>query len=495
MAIPMRSIDNENAFRAWLRVYHHQNERLVGNTIARCRRINRDLGDIHVAYDNDRCAHMLRQLTYTIEDAHNHRAAPGNLVFKGDKNLDVFYAKTLREGLATLRKELEIYCQFRESGLGVGKDSGDGTTSGDGASFDMNAIAGEYHKWLIAEAGLKKTSADQYKVYIKKLCVAIDKAFGAGWFESLRTDLDKIASIKRHQCSAFIEFNVRETSKAARKTWNDWRSAFHQFEEFLDDVSDVWNPELGEAWKIKKPAKIKIVPPTVDLAARAYVDNGEVNPNAIAATYTHKELVRIFVGRLKTQSRWYPSFGLLFPTRLLTRIFRNKRPNAWIEWLKGGIENMRVLKSANGAFVRFSEVTGMTIQCDGTVKVFTKSGASFNMMTRTAENGIDCEKALRGLRDVSIDHVVSLENVLRKNQGKLIGLRRLAELFASCKQECGIELDARSERTWVDDFFARFKAFADTEEMRTLIISDLRVLDLEYELMDTHENSKKGKGR
>jgi len=495
MATPIQSIDDENAFRAWLRVYHHNNDRLIGNTIARCRRINRDLGNIRMAYDHDQCKQMLRKLTYTIDDAHNHRPAPGNMNFNGDKQSDTFYVKTVREGLATLRKELETYCKFRESGHGVCKSGNGGTSDGNKDMFDINAITGKYHRWLIEEARLKKTSADQYKVYIKKLCAAINKAFGAGWFESLCTESDQTSICKRQQCSAYIEFNIRSVSKSARKAWNDWRSAFHRFEEFLDDISDVWNAELGEAWKTKKPIAVKIVPPTVNIEDSKFAQNVVANQDAVIATYTHVELVRVFMGRLKTQSRWYPGFGLLFPTRLMTRIFKKKRPNGWVEWLTRGIENMRVLKSADGGFIRFSEVAGMTIRGDGTVKVLTNTGASFDMMTRTENKRIVCEKALRGLRDISIDHINSLESVMRKNKNKLPGLRRLTEIFEVYKHECGVGLDERAERTWVNDFFDRFKAVLDTDQMRALLIGDLRVLDLEYELMDTCENSKKGKGK
>ena len=114
MARRIPSIDNEDAFRAWLREHHQHDERLVRDTIARCRRLNRDMGNIQDAYDADRCVRMLELLKYTIEDAHNHRQAPGMLSFRGDKRSDHYFNRTLKEGLATLRTELETYCKFRE---------------------------------------------------------------------------------------------------------------------------------------------------------------------------------------------------------------------------------------------------------------------------------------------------------------------------------------------------------------------------------------------
>lgn len=114
MATTYQPIDNEDAFRAWLREYHQHKDRLVQDTIARCRRINHDLGNIREAFDTDKCANLLKQLTYTVEDAHNRRLPPGNLSFRGDTKSARYYDKTLREGLAALLCALNRYCEFRD---------------------------------------------------------------------------------------------------------------------------------------------------------------------------------------------------------------------------------------------------------------------------------------------------------------------------------------------------------------------------------------------
>lgn len=504
MATERPQIDNENVFRAWLREYHHNKERLVQDTIARCRRINQDLGNIREAFDTDGCKKMLGLLTYTVEDAHNRRLPPGNLSFIGDKKSARYYDKTLCEGLRSLLNALNLYCEFRNDGrekqvvAPCPSKLPEKSNARKVPKSEFETILKSYHQWLVDEADLTKGTADCYKTYVRKLRAEVDNVFGTGWFESLRVDSTEISSGKRKQCSAFIEYNVGNAPKNRKKSWKDWRSAFHRFEDFLDDVTDFWNVVLRNDWKTKNPKRVEVVSPVVGVSAPAYAEKVANDSNAVVATYDHRDLVRIFIGRLKTQSRYYPDLKLLFPTRLLTKIFRKGRQNVWIEWLKSDVENMRVLKSENGDFVRFSDVAGIVIRGDGKVDVMTRSGETFKLMTRTASASqkIVCEVTLRGLRDISIDHVTSLENVLKNNLSKLHGLRRLTELFTDFKQKCGIELDERAERTWVNDFFIQFKNALEKEDMRVSLIADLQqVLDLEYELMDTRENSKKGRGR
>jgi len=116
MATTYQPIDNEDAFRAWLREHHQHKESLVRDGIARCRRINNALGNIREAYDADKCAKLLKQLTYTVEDAHNRQLPPEGLSFKGDTKLARYYDKTLLEGLRCLHNALKSYCEFRNGG-------------------------------------------------------------------------------------------------------------------------------------------------------------------------------------------------------------------------------------------------------------------------------------------------------------------------------------------------------------------------------------------
>lgn len=379
---------------------------------------------------------------------------------------------------------------YGEDGKSV-KKSSHALHESEGLSF--SAVLKKFHTWLIESTELKKSSADQYKTYIKKLCTAVDDVFGDGWFESLCTACEEDSAAKRRQCSAFIEYKVRTATKEWKKNWRDWRSAYHLFEAFLDDLTDFWNVEFRGACKVKKPLKIELVPPSIRMVDPVYANNVGGDPAAVVAEYTHVELCRAFMGRLKTQSRYYPDLGILFPTRLMTRMFRRWRSNVWIEWLKSDIADMHILKDDRGGFVRFSDVAYMTIRQDGGVYVKTSRGESFQLMTRKAEGkSIVYEQALRGLRDISIDHIVPLKEVFRKDQQNLLGLRRLSELLQSYKQECNGMLNERAERTWIDGFIIRYEDELNSKELQRTLVNDLNRLDLKFELMDMRENSKKG---
>ena len=364
---------------------------------------------------------------------------------------------------------------------------------------DFKEVLRRFRNWLIEESGLTPTTADQYKVYIKKLCIVVDNVFGPGWVESLLSGYARDLSVQKlNQCSWFIESQISNCPTSCKKAWRDWRSAFYRFEEFLFDITDSWN----EYPKVDKQKSIEhgvftVLPRLPDKIPS--IMDGE--KNIIVATYTHDELCRRFLGRLKTQSRYYPEFKLLFPTRLMTKIFKNAHPNEWIKWLKNGIENMHMLKDDTGNYESVSNVKKLVIFSDGTVVVVQKDNSKFELMTRTAvkRNGrlekgpIMKEKVKCGLRDISIDHIKPLENAIRENSASLMGLKKLMEIFKKFKNTYGV--NPREERKWATDLFKQYQEEFSTGEIRKLIINDLEKLNLEYELMDTCENSKKGKNQ
>lgn len=187
-------------------------------------------------------------------------------------------------------------------------------------------------------------------------------------------------------------------------------------------------------------------------------------------------------------------FDLLFPTRLLTKIFRHCKHNAWVEWLMQDLGDMRVIRP-DGSVESFLNVSQFEFLGDGTVMIKTKDCASFEMMTRTPDGkSIEKECARRGLRDISIDHVDPLEKVLRLNKNSHVGLRRLTELFDEFKTSIGRELNPRAEIDWVNGFYDYICKKLNMDDLRASITHDLEVLELKYELMDTRYNSIRGNG-
>ena len=390
---------------------------------------------------------------------------------------------------------------------------------------DFNDVLRIFRKWLTDEAGNTRGSADSYKSYLKGLCVAVNKETAPGWFESLAVDdQNGLAAEKLRQCSAFIEYNVHRSQKGsrARKDWNNWRSAFHSFEDFLEDGRGEWNK-----WGVVRHDKFDRKRQRTRDAKTARTTNNRdilvgleeyVRPEAVIRSLNHKELVSKFKSRLDTQGRWYSKIGkrgLLFPTRLIGKIFEGCRPNenAWERWLNEGIENIQILRSET-VCVRLSQVSQIDIYGNCRVSIILKDGTAFDMMTRTDDGPIVkehqfCkEKGRQRLDwcDITIDHVIPLENVLRAKVEQLEGLRWLSELFLTFNNDKhNGNLKGKDEHTWIKSFYEDYQNKLNSEEMRKLLSADLEIIKkyevkmgdkvrtYGYELMDRSANSKKGK--
>lgn len=468
----------------------------VENRVANCVTVEREQGiDLDVCYENDRCESLISLLTYSSRDRMLNNSARHSIPINGD----------IYKGTATYRAAVKKYVHFKDATGGTvyedltsPKNVQENCKSNRAKPFPLNKCnefkkkLDDFYKWLLEEAGLKKNSANQYKTYIKKLRLAFNEQFGEMCFERAIIDYcNDLSEEKLLQCSFFIEDRIRNVRGMERKKWNDWRSAFHRFEEFLHDIMDVYNKDIDVCPKeIKKVSrqKNKLQPRQATQLVR--VD--ELNVPAQIAVYTHSELKRAFIGRLKTQSRYYPVFDLLFPTRLLTKIFRNSRGNEWKNWMEEDLMNMQVLTSGRSS-VKFSEVRQFRFLSDGTMLVATKEGLEFEMMTHTPDRSrIVKEEARQGLRDVSIDHIVPLEVVLHQKKDELKGLRCLTDLFWEYCNKIGRDLHPRSEREWANDFYRQLCVCGHVDNIRELIARDLEKLDLKYELMDTRYNAIRG---
>ena len=489
---------NAEGFKNWL-LASGLKRSTAEDRVANCLKVECEQHvDLDECYAKDRCGHLLDLLTYSREDQRRGNRPRHRITIHGD----------IYNGTATYKAAIKKYVAYKDAGGQVKPTSPQMVppkaraklTVSDTAR-DMKDISDEFknvlknfRKWLIDEACLELTSANQYITYINKLRGAADRHFGLCWFESLTLDYFKgYLEDKLLRCSGLIEGMIRNAPKADRKSWRDWRSAFHRFEEYLHDVANIYVRDF-EKFSKENAARHSAKSSRNTQQAKLQLKTAGVEPRVvIAATYTHNELARAFMGRLKTQSRYYPRFKLLFPPRLLTKIFKHCKRNAWIEWLKNDLVDMRIL-SQNTSPVSFSDIKKFEFCEDGTVAVTRNDGMSFKMMTHTAEGGIMEECAKRGLRDVSIDHVVPLETILRRNKDRLKGLSELTSLFVEFSKNVNANIDPRAEREWVNEFFDRYREHLDTDSMRTKIEQDLAILELEYELMDTRENSKKGNG-
>ena len=95
--------------------------------------------------------------------------------------------------------------------------------------------------------------------------------------------------------------------------------------------------------------------------------------------------------------------------------------------------------------------------------------------------------------DISIDHIVSLAEKMKKHKNELPAFREMTQIYHEFERASATKLNPRAERTWKKDLLKKYSSELCSKKMRNAILNDLNTLDLHYVLMDQRENSKKGK--
>ena len=381
--------------------------------------------------------------------------------------------------------------------------------------MNFNDVLQDFCRWMNDDCELTIDSVRSYMSYVKGLSNAVDRELGQGWFERLMIDdADGLSREKRWTCSRFIRAKINGNAMEPQKTWRNWQSGYHKFEEFLDCA------EGFDGVEEKNISEEPSIATSIDSAAKDHKENAPRDPaveslnptdDGVVDSLSHDSLLSRFRNRLITQRRMYPGIhvdgapcGLLFTPKLIGKIFGRGRHNIWNMWLRDGIENIRVLCSDAGQWVPFSHISRIDIHVDCRMLAVNNDGTPFELRTRTHDNNIMTEQfvlrtrgqAILNWKDITIDHVRPFENVLREYADQLTGLGLLSKKFAEFNEDHGWMLDGRKDN-WVNELYDRYRGELDTDDMRTKLANDLGCLCERgggYELMDTRENSKKGKG-
>ena len=322
---------------------------------------------------------------------------------------------------------------------------------------DFESILQEFGQWLVSEAepSLSIGSANNYKTYIRKIRDEFNNENTGVKFESLPNSYRNIEdSVTYADCSAFVAYKISSSVGVEQKYWSDRQSALHRFDDFLfekyadDSEFEVWQQRRQIFSQTRIQQKFN--------HATKKKDNYKVS---FSDSLDHDELMRKFLLRLKTQSRWYPNFGtkngFLFPTRLLGRIFSNSKQNFWRNWLISGLENMKILLG-DGGFCKFSDVERMDLLQNGECSVcLKKSKECKTLYTHTAAGEVTIACVNGDWRNV-------------------------------------LTLNPRIEDDWGEAFYESNKSNLLT--LSQDILKDLEKLNFDYELMERHENTRKGAG-
>ena len=339
------------------------------------------------------------------------------------------------------------------------------------------------------EGGLGKGTAHSYKSRIKRVAKEIDSEYGAGWFEKFVLSYAGAGDAKDYErCAKFIADRV-QTAGHDKASWRDRQSAFRKFADFLEgwyQNAETAAPEERQA--IPEP-EISAEP---EAAPESVAEMQPTDPDAVVETLGKRDLMNKFLARLKTQSRWYPSIGeggVLFPARLINRIFSSNGDKRWTDLMRADLGRMGIrIGTGDGDICRLGDIAGMELLADGrfTVKV---AGGSHAVHTRTCRQGIVVERSREGWAGISIDHLVPMENDIRAKVGALPTFCELTRLVCTFLEERGEKYNLRYDEGWFRQVYEAKGQKLDG--MRDALYGELQLLDRRYELMDSLENDKR----
>ncbi len=364
-------------------------------------------------------------------------------------------------------------------------------TPGTKEKSDFDRLLDEFAEFAMesAKRRLGKDAAGDYKSRLKRVAREIDAEYGAGWFEKFALSYPGAGDAKDYgRCVTFIAGRVQAAGHD-KASWRDRRSAFRKFVDFLEgryQNAVTAAPEERQAMPVTEiPAEVPSVPKSVAEVPPAESD-------AVVETLGKRDLMNKFLARLKTQSRWYPSIGeggVLFPARLINRIFSANGDKRWTELMRADLGRMGIrIGTGDGDICRLGDIADMELLADGrfTVKV---AGCAHAVHTRTCRQGVVVERSRKGWAGLSIDHLVPMENDMRANVEALSAFRELTHLVSSFLEKRGEKYNLRYDEGWFRQVYEAKGQKLDG--MRDALYGELCLLDRRYELMDTLENGKR----
>lgn len=260
--------------------------------------------------------------------------------------------------------------------------------------------------------------------------------------------------------------------------------------------------------------------------------------NSSCATYSQEELINEFQGRILTQDRISQSKKILFPIRLITKIWKNEST----VWAKGVCKNIWIIlqntSSKTTVEKQIKEIKTLRIEKTGEVKVtINKDGNEYIMCTSYSDPHefikIDKDKAtiknikkrseklwgyipkegfiidknknirdsenkiilwhvkpvkIKRLGDIAIDHDIPISLVLKEKERKLSTLLTMSDVYRTLSYEYGLKVSAKE----VNNFCSKIGDDELNKQFKEYPKEDLELIgNCKLVLMSKDENSQK----
>ena len=331
-----------------------------------------------------------------------------------------------------------------------------------------------FQRYLLSVNELISGSKKSYVSYLKGLIEKVldsevKTVFPASdGFESTLLSLDKK---KQEQFLLLFDSRLSEMLKGKPitgplKTLSNYRSAYRKLLEMY--YSDGIPSNRGGQ---NRAAIASSVSRTYKAVSNKLFDKSDLN--------------RVYLSRLKTQDRRYAMISL--PIRLIWSLARQHGESKTLKAIMlRTLDNMKYFVDDSGSALRHRDVKNLDFS-----KPCIIVNGKYKLFTPTAKASFAEFKG--SMRDVSIDHIVSLENLLN-NQAAISAYPRLKELsdgFVSFLNKNGIKgITSKASTEYFQTHGNRYdQAFV------TGLVNEMAILfdKMEFQAMQTRLNSSKNK--
>lgn len=333
----------------------------------------------------------------------------------------------------------------------------------------------EFIDWLRVDCGL--SSGSSYASYITLFLSRYSaQVFEESQFKSL-ADIESNDDLEDIFVTIFTIINSEKNNSNALLTLKELRdsaSALKKYQDFLGQSIQELPQTVDAAANLAETSLdeiIQIPPKPLQNIKYIYLEVDEIKTN--------------FTNRLMTQDRFYGN--VFFPISIIKKVLlKNGLRSEFEQWINEHLNKIKL--HTNDKTLALSEINFIKIESNGEVALGCIDGNSRLLYTQNALNDEKTRMYVSAFKQIVIDHVVSMKEILIKNQKNLPAFEALT---IEIKKTWGKDFLKRNELREAGNKLLKTRIF--TSEEISNLITDLKLINsqTELQLMDGKQNSIK----
>ncbi|GEM_PF-1064982 len=282
----------------------------------------------------------------------------------------------------------------------------------------------EFISYLINEENFTVGSANSYASYVSSAQKQIlNKHQEVDFFKSIETLYKADLCIELED---FLDISinlVRKFTDTVNK--NKYSAGLTEYKYFLIDKFEI--PNESEQFTNKNP------PVTIANEVIEKIRKEIENESETVFEIDKNSLIANFRFRMITQDRLYGD--VYFPIRLLKKIFYKDKENKVIfdEFILNQIENIKIFNSKNkGSYSILKSIDSLSIDTNNQVQCGIVAGdicLQGLIYTELGDEGTYELFTAKKLREIAIDHIVPMKDLLNEYKNQLTGLLNLTNIL------------------------------------------------------------------